>query len=249
MKKPTRRPQTKRQRKRMPAVASRTTASAPRAEVVALRDQQAATSEILRVISRSPSDVQPVFDTIVHSAKQLLGALTAAVTRLIGEELHLVASTTTDDAADEQLRGFYPQPVSGSSAHARAVRSLAPVNIGDTETDQRMSAGGREVARARGYRSMLVVPIARDGKAVGTISLSRARPGVFTPAEVNLLQTFADQAVIAIVNVRLFTELGARNIELTTALEQQTATSEILGVISQAQTDVQPVFAAITRSA
>jgi two-component system NtrC family sensor kinase len=150
VKKRARRPQTKHrgQRKRAPAPPD-APAAALRAEIMALRDQQAATSEILRVISRSPSDAQPVFDTIVHSAKRLLGALTAAVTRLTGDELHLAALTTTDQSADAELRGFYPQRVSGASAHARAVRTLAPVNIGDTETDSQISAPGRKVARAR----------------------------------------------------------------------------------------------------
>jgi GAF domain-containing protein len=237
------------QRKRAPAATARTAAAPLRAENAALRDQQAATSEILRVISSSPNDVKPVFDTIVHSAKRLLGALTAVVTRLIGDELHLAALTTTDESADQELRGFYPQPVSGSSVQARAVRTLAPVNIGDIETDERLSAAGRKVARVRGYRSMLAVPIARNGKAVGTISVTRPQPASFLPAEVGLLQTFADQAVIAIENVRLFTELQASNRDLTTALDQQTATSDILRVISRSQTDVQPVFQAIVDSA
>jgi GAF domain-containing protein len=251
VKKHARRPQNKPrgQRKRAPAAPARTAAAVLRAENAALRDQQAATSEILRVISRSPNDVKPVFDTIVHSAKRLLGTLTAAVTRLIGDEIHLAALTMSDESADEEVRGFYPQPVSGSSAQARAVRTLAPVNIGDTETDERLSAAGRKVARARGYRSMLIVPIVHDGTAVGTISLSRPQPGPFTPTEVGLLQTFADQAVIAIENVRLFAEVEARNLALTTALEQKTATSEILRVISSSPTEVQPVFDAIAASA
>jgi signal transduction histidine kinase len=237
------------QRKQARAATARTAAAPLRAENAALRDQQAATSEILRVISSSPNDVKPVFDTIVHSAKRLLGALTAVVTRLIGDELHLAALTTTDESADQELRGFYPQPVSGSSAHARAVRTLAPVNIGDTETDERLSDAGRKVARVRGYRSMLVVPIARNGKAVGTISVSRPQPGSFLPAEVGLLQTFADQAVIAIENARLLSELQASNRDLTTSLDRQTATSEVLRVISRSQTDVQPVFDAIVQNA
>jgi hypothetical protein len=100
-------------------VATARTAAAPlRAENAALRDQQAATSEILRVISSSPNDVKPVFDTIVHSAKRLLGALTAVVTRLIGDELHLAALTTTDESADQELRGR-----TRSSSHRRAAAS------------------------------------------------------------------------------------------------------------------------------
>jgi two-component system NtrC family sensor kinase len=205
-------------------------------------EQQTATSEILRVISQSPADIQPVFDTIVHSARRLLGALTATMTTVLGEELHVAALTSTDEAADQQLRAFYPQQISGSSVHARAVRTRVPVNIGDTEQDAQMTAAGRNVARARGYRSMLVVPILREGQAEGSIGLTRPQPGVFTPNEVALLKTFADQAVIAIENVRLFNETKQ-------ALERQTATAEILRVISSSPTDIQPVLDTVAESA
>ena len=225
------------------------TTAALRAENTALRNQQAATSEILRVISRSPRDVQPVFDAIVDNARRLLGARTAVVTRLEGDQIHMAAFTSTNAAADSALREFYPLPLSGASAHARAVRAVAPINVGDVEMDATMSPTSRQVARARGYRSMLVVPIVHGGEAVGTISVSRPESGAFTPAEIALLQTFADQAVIAIENVRLFTELRESNRELTKALEQQTATSDILRVISSSPTDVQPVFDAIASSA
>jgi hypothetical protein len=107
----------------------------------------------------------------------------------------------------------------------------------------------QDVARAADYRSVLSVPMLRDGQPIGTITVYRnvARP--FPDAQIDLLKTFADQAVIAIENVRLFTELGVRNRDLTTALDQRTATAEILRVISSSPTDVQPVFDAIVRSA
>jgi signal transduction histidine kinase len=238
VKKRARRPQSKPrgQRKRAPAATARTAAAALRAENAALRDQQAATSEILRVISQSKTDAQPVLDAIVHSARQLLGALTAAVTTLSGDELHLAAFTSSDVSGDEQLRRFYPQSARGSSTAARAMQALMPINAADTETDERLAVGGREVARSRGYRSSLVVPLLRDGGAIGTINVTRRQAGGFAPDEVRMLRTFADQAVIAIENVRLFTELQASNRNLTEALEQQTATSEILRVISSSPT-------------
>ncbi len=99
-----------------------------------------------------------------------------------------------------------------------------------------------------GFRSVLAVPLLRDGEAIGAIVVGRPEAGPFPETQVDLLKTFADQAVIAIENVRLFTELQSRNRDLTDALEQQTATSEILRVISQSQTDVQPVFDTIVRS-
>ncbi len=96
---------------------------------------------------------------------------------------------------------------------------------------------------------MLAVPLLREDSAIGAIAVGRAEPGPFPDNQIALLQTFADQAVIAIENVRLFKELEARNRDLTEALEQQTATSEILRVISQSQTDVQPVFETIAAAA
>ena len=231
-------------------------AAALRTENAALRDQQAATSEILRVISQSRADVQPVFDAIVQSAKRLLDAFSASVTRRTGDELHLVSFTTTGESGDEQLRRLFPLPVAGHSGVARAARTVAPVNIADMDTDAPLGEAARKVARVRGYRSVLIVPIIHDGTTVGTINVTRRKAGLFAPEEVRLLQTFADQAVIAIENARLLSELQERNEALTQAhtqvseaLEQQTATSEILQVISQSQTDAQPVFEAIVRSA
>jgi len=112
-----------------------------------------------------------------------------------------------------------------------------------------MSGEARKTARVRGYRSQLLVPMAHNDIPVGTISLTRRDPGGFRDEEATLLKTFADQAVIAIENVRLFTELQTSNRELTTALDTQTATSDILRVISRSQTDVQPVFDTIVHSA
>src|SRR5262249_12637272 len=109
--------------------------------------------------------------------------------------------------------------------------------------------GHQTVAKAVGYVSALAVPMLHEGKPIGAITVTGAEAGAFSQTQIHLLQTFADQAVIAIENVRLFTELGKRNRDLTEALDQQTATSEILRVISQSQTDVQPVFDTIARSA
>ena len=210
-------------------------------------EQQTATSEILRVISSSPTDAQPVFDTIVRSSDRLLGGLAGSLALRVGDEVHLVALTPTNPGGDAVLRRLYPMPIGEDGGHAEVVRLCRPLMITDTEAE--LTGRTREFARIRGFRSRLSVPLIRDGIAIGSLGVTRAAPGAFTDREIALLQTFADQAVIAIENVRLFTELQASNRELTTALDTQTATSDILRVISRSQTDVQPVFDAIVASA
>jgi len=211
-------------------------------ELATSLDTQTATSDILRVISRSPTDVQPVFDAIVASAVRLLGGYTGALTRVAGDQIELAALTSTNDAGDAALRASFPRPLHSEAQYAQVIRDRAPVNIADAQTDARVPEVLRVVARTRDFRSWVVVPLLRHDEAVGTISVTRREPGGFTDDEVALLKTFADQAVIAIENVRLFTELEGRNRDLT-------ATSEILRVISSSPTDVQPVFDTIVRSA
>src|SRR5262249_28563759 len=153
---------------------------------------------------------------------------------------HLAAFTTTGESGDDAVRAYFPRGLADAPLPARAIRDRAPRFVSDTETDEDLTI--RELAQARGYRSRLAVPMLRDGTAIGVITVTRRESGPFSSQEIALLQTFADQAVIAIENVRLFKELEARNRELTTALATQTATSDILRVISRSQTDVQPVF-------
>ena len=218
-------------------------------ELTSALDTQTATSDILRVISRSQTNVQPVFDAILASAARLLRAYSGALTRLVGDQIELVALTSTDAAADAGLRSLFPQSVHSELPHPQALRNRAPINITDTQTDHRVPEALRANARARGYRSWITVPLLRYDEAVGTISVTRRDPGGFTDDEIALLGTFADQAVIAIENVRLFKELEVRNRDLTESLEQQTATGEILGVISRSPTDVQPVLLPVAQSA
>jgi two-component system, NtrC family, sensor kinase len=203
--------------------------------------REKATSEILRVISSSPTDVQPVFDAIVESAVRLLGAYSGQLTRIAGDQIELAALTSTHAAGDAAVRATFPQSLEGESLPARVIRDRAPVNIANAQTDPRVS-GLRPFALARGYRSLIMVPLLHHDEAVGTIAVSRREAGGFLEDEMALLKTFADQAVIAIENVRLFNELEGRNRDLT-------ATSEILRVISSSPTDVQPVFDTIVRSA
>src|SRR5215468_2712136 len=212
-------------------------------------EQQTATSEILRVISSSPADARPVFEAIVRSASRLCGGEWAIVTRYDGELLHLAAQHNPRFGAADAASRFFPQvPRRETSITARALVDSAVVHVSDVETED-LDLSAREQYRRIGLRAVLAVPMVHEGRPIGVVAVSRGAPVLFSDRQVDLLQTFADQAVIAIENVRLFTELEARNRDLTDALEQQTATSEILRVISSSPTEVQPVFEAIAQSA
>src|SRR5215470_11697839 len=166
--------------------------------------QQTATSEILRVISRSPTDVQPVFDTILASALRLMRLHAGTLTRVTGDYLDLAAFKTIENEGEATLRARFPLSLQSTGAHATTIRDRAPVNIADAQTGPEVSEIGHAIARAAGYQSMLVVPLLQHDEAVGTIAVTRREPGGFTDDEIALLRTFADQAVIAIENVRLF---------------------------------------------
>jgi GAF domain-containing protein/CheY-like chemotaxis protein len=218
-------------------------------EVTEALEQQTATSEILRVISSSPTDVQPVFDTIAERVVRLCDGLFTAVYRFDGTLIHLAAHHNFTAEALEVFNRAYPRAPSRDTQPATAILDRTVVEVRDFENDPEVPLPSIRLARALGYRSNLTVPMLREGNPIGAIAVARAAPGQFSVKQIELLKTFADQAVIAIENVRLFTELEARNRDLTEALEQQTATSEILRAISGAQTDAQPVFEAIVRNA
>src|SRR5262245_61674381 len=207
------------------------------------QEQQTATSEILRLISNSPTDVRPVFDALVKSAARFCAAEDAQILRLEGDGLRLVAHHGPIPAMVGSVISI------GGTAAGRAVLERRAVHVADTQAETEQFPEGSAIARKMGWHTGLSVPLLREGVPLGVILLRRTEVAPFSEKQIALLQTFADQAVIAIENVRLFTELDARNHDLTEALEQQTATSEILRVISRSPTDVQPVFEAIARSA
>src|SRR5262249_47265540 len=214
---------------------------------------QTETAEILRTISRSYTDVQPVFQAIVDSAARLLDGHSAVLSRIVDNHSALAAFTHTDEAGDALLESFFPVPLHSSGADIRPIRDRVigqqiPYNVADVETDPRVGERGRASARARGYRSQLVVPMLRDGDPIGTLAVTRREPGAFTGEESALLQTFADQAVIAIENVRLVKELDPRNRELTEALRHKPAPAAMLRAISRSPTDIQPVLEAVAES-
>src|SRR5262245_21035782 len=207
-----------------------------------------ATSDILQVIASSPTDTQPVFDAIARSVVQLCEGLNTYVFLFDGEHYRLVASLNASPDTLAYMQQHFPGLPTRGSTWGRAVLDRAVVHIPDVTVDPEYEH--IDVARADNYRSALAAPLLRQGIPIGALTVARRSP--FSEKQIELVKTFADQAVIAIENVRLFTELEEKNQALTQAhaqvtesLEQQTATSEILRVISSSPTDVRPVFDAI----
>ncbi|HSB24968.1 MAG TPA: GAF domain-containing protein, partial [Burkholderiaceae bacterium] len=201
-------------------------------------DRQTATAEILRVISGSITDTQPVFDSIAERAARLTGAHYGMVFRFDGELIHVASTFGVNAQGVEAARATFPMPPGDGSVTAMAVRDGRIAMTADVYELSDAAYLTKDVARTTGYRSVLSVPMVREGRVIGAITVMRPAEGLFADKEVGLLQTFADQAVIAIENVRLFNETKK-------ALERQTATAEVLQVISESPTDVQPVFDAI----
>ena len=216
------------------------------AELQESLEYQTASSDVLSVISRSPSDIQPVFDTIIASAARLCGALFSNVQLYDGNRLHMAATHNYTSEALQKFRQLYPMSPSRSQLAGRAILSRSTIHVEDVLGDPEYL---HDVAHAAGIRAMLSVPMLRDGKSVGVITVAKAEPVLFSDRQVELLKTFADQALIAIENTRLFEEVQARTRELQEALEYQTATSDVLNVISRAPSQLQPVFDAIVDTA
>jgi two-component system, NtrC family, sensor kinase len=166
---------------------SRITTPAP--EVRLRREQQTATAEILRTISSSPTDVQPMFQTILDSAKRLLGAFSVTVAQRVGDKLHLAALSSVSEAGDARVRKAFPFLIKEAAAgrptrpFVTSILSRQRVVVSDAQTQLDIGEGQREVARARGFRSQLVVPLLREHRAIGVISVTRREAGGFIPDE------------------------------------------------------------------
>ena len=215
------------------------------AELREALEHQTATAEVLGIISRSPTDLQPVFEAIVGSATRLCDATFAALHRFDGQLITFDACYGMTEHEIEESRTRFPLPATREIAVGRAIldRRIAQIEDIRRDPDYRVTAGQMS------FRTVLAVPLLREGKAVGALGLWRREVQPFSEKQINLVKTFADQAVIATENVRLFHDLQERNAELREALEHQTATAEVLSIISRSPTDVQPVLDAIVESA
>jgi two-component system NtrC family sensor kinase len=181
-------------------------------------ERQTATAEILKVIASSPTDVRPVFGAIAERSNQLIGGFSTSVFRFIDDVVALAAFTPVNPEADAILRAAFPGKLANFPLF-ETVRGGEVVQTPDAQNDESAGDAGRAIARARGFRSRLLVPLIGDKETIGVISVTRKEPGRFADQDVELLKTFADQAVIAIQNVRLFDQVQERTRELSKSLD------------------------------
>jgi two-component system, NtrC family, sensor kinase len=196
-------------------------------------DRQTASAEILRAISQSQTDVQPVFDSIVRSAVRLCGGSHGGVYRFDGELIHVVALAGHSDEQLTLQRRMFPRAVDSSGTAARAIRLRAVVRVRDVEAEQdEFGPEMMQAFRSRGTRSVLMVPMLRQDDVVGVIGVAHPQVDGFSDAHVELFETFADQAVIAVENARLLSELQARTADLSRSVDQLTALGEVSRAVS-----------------
>ncbi|MBV8187498.1 MAG: GAF domain-containing protein, partial [Alphaproteobacteria bacterium] len=208
-------------------------------------DQQTATADILRVIAQSPTDVAPVLEAVSQAALRFCGAQDVAIDLREGTRWRCVAHAGILKSPVGMTNAIGRQDLPGRTMLDRAVTQIPDVEAAtgpETEFD-------RGVARQVGFRAALAAPMMRQDEAAGAIILHRTTPGAFSERQIALLESFAAQAVIALENTRLFTELQKRTDDLTESLDYQTATSELLEVISRSATDIRPVFDSMLASA
>ena len=207
-------------------------------------EQQTAISDILRVISNSPSDVEPVLDSVAEHAARICEAQVVDILIVDNEVLRIATSL-----GELGRLSSGEVPLDRTTVTGRSICDLQPVHVADLQNAGDEFPLGRDLAIRFGYRTILSVPLIREGRALGCIMVRRTEVRPFEQKHISLLTTFADQAAIAIENVRLFEAEQQRTRELAESLEQQTATSEVLQVISSSPGDLQPVFATMLENA
>jgi signal transduction histidine kinase len=213
-------------------------------------EQQAATAEILNIISNSPTDTQPVFDAIVQSGLKLFPDALISLALRYGDMISAAAIAERDpERAEAWRRTISRTPFTREYMHGAAMLDCRIVDIPDARNaPAELSAGARNFLTS-GYRAITITPMMRRNEAIGLLSVVRRTPGPLSDKQLSLLRTFASQAVIAIENARLLNELRQRTDDLSEALEQQTATSEVLKVISSSPGELAPVFDAMLANA
>jgi len=211
-------------------------------ELTDLLDQQTATAEILRAIAKSPGDISPVFAAIAANCLRIFNGRNIAVLLVQEGKLYRPAYVTRGSQGLDGAESLYPLTLDRRHLGARAVLDAALVHVPDVDLDDSLSEQSRKIARAVGYRAIMIQPMLRGAEAIGAIAVNRAEPGPFSEKEISLLRTFADQAAIAIGSVRLFNETKE-------TLAQQTALSEVLSLMTRSATDAEPALSLLAQRA